>query len=131
MLNKTCSLPLNSKPKIVDEAGVVHYCVRVCTWLRALISHLFNCGVDWTGYLGDKLNAGKDRRWAYRVRRQYSMMQKYKNLSLWYRWNTVLYLHKFSTAWILLFLHKQGAVGEWIPSDQSNIITLNLYQGAQ
>ncbi len=39
-----------------------------------------------------------------------------------------LYLHKFFMAWILLFLHKQGAVGEWIPAEQSNILTLNLNQ---
>lgn len=65
MLNKTSSLPLDSKPKIVDEVGMVH-CVKsaLCTRLKALISHLFNCGVDRTdtGYLGDKLNGGKDRR---------------------------------------------------------------------
>jgi len=35
------------------------------------------------------------------------------NRILWYGWNTVLYLHKFSTAWILLFLPKEGSVGEW------------------
>ncbi len=68
----------------------------LCTWLWALISHLFNCGVDRTvtGFLGDKLGDGKDRRWAYACTNKKTVQhdtEAYEPFCLvlpHYRWNT-------------------------------------------